>query len=213
MGCSPGGNECDSDEKSPHQVSITKRFWLGQTEVPVGAYKHFAAATGRQMPEAPIFNSGWANDSMPIVSVNWNYAHHYCTWTGGRLPTEAEWEYAARGGSAQGRYGNIDEIAWYSDNSGSQTHRVGEKRANGFGLYDVLGNVWEWVNDWYDHNYYQNSPSQDPSGPVSRQARVLRGGSWYCGPRLVRVSDRYRCHPDDGDFGYGFRCVREVDIP
>ena len=86
MGCSAGDTECDEGEKPPHQVTITKGFWLGQTEVTVGAYKRFAAATGRQMPDAPAFNSGWANDSMPILNVNWNDARDYCTWAGWRLP-------------------------------------------------------------------------------------------------------------------------------
>jgi formylglycine-generating enzyme required for sulfatase activity len=230
MGCSPGDNECSGDEKPAHQVTITKGFWMTQAEVTVDAYKRFAAATGRQMPNAPNFNSGWENDAMPIVMVTWNEAHDYCTWAGGRLPTEAEWEYAARAGSTAARYGDLDDISWYADNSGRQrldgdriwkeagnaaaygkrlnengnrTHEVGQKRANGFGLYDVLGNVLGWVNDWYDQNYYQNSPSQDPSGPPSGQYRVLRGGSWLTNRGLVRVSYRNCRYPDDRDPQFG----------
>jgi formylglycine-generating enzyme required for sulfatase activity len=213
MGCSPGDAECTDDEKPAHQVTITKGLWMGQTEVTVGAYKRFAGATGQQMPVAPTFNSGWATDSMPIVNVGWNDATAFCTWAGGRLPTEAEWEYAARGGSMESRYGPIDEVAWYSNNSGQKTHPVGQKRANAFGLYDVLGNVWEWVNDWYDQNYYQNSPSQDPKGPASGQVRVLRGGSWNDVSWVVRVSLRNRFIPGLGNNGLGFRCGGEVFVP
>jgi formylglycine-generating enzyme required for sulfatase activity len=90
---------------------------------------------------------------------------------------------------------------------------VGEKRANGFGLHDVLGNVFEWVNDWYDQNYYRNSPSQDPSGPTSGQQRVLRGGSWGSLPRLIRVSYRVRLDPGSRSYYVGFCCGGEVDSP
>jgi formylglycine-generating enzyme required for sulfatase activity len=212
MGCSPGDIECGADEKPAHQVTITRGFWIGQTPVTVGAYKRFAEATGRQMPGAPNFNTGWANGNMPIVNVTWDDATAFCGRAGGRLLTEAEWEYAARGGSTEARYGNLDEIAWYSQNSGKQTHDVAQKRPNGFGLYDILGNVWEWVNDWYDQNYYQNSPSQDPTGSASGQMLVLRGGSWNGVPRNVRVSLRNRLYPgrDDAD---GFRCGGEVFVP
>jgi formylglycine-generating enzyme required for sulfatase activity len=213
MGCSPGDNECGNDERPSHQVTITKGFWIGQTEVTVGVYKRFAGSTGRQMPPAPNFNKGWANENMPVVNVTWDEARAYCGWMGGRLPKEAEWEYAARGGSTQARYGNLDEVAWHFENSGNHTHEVAQKRANGFGLYDMLGNVWEWVNDWYDQNYYQNSPSQDPSGPSSGQHRVLRGGSWSDYPWLVRVSCRLRFYPDRWVNGIGFRCAREVVSP
>jgi formylglycine-generating enzyme required for sulfatase activity len=213
MGCSPGDSECNPEERPAHQVTITKGFWMGQTVVTVGAYKRFAGTTGRQMPAAPDFNTGWVNENMPIVSVTWEDAQAYCGWLGGRLPTEAEWEYAARGGSTEGRYGNLDEIAWYNQNSGGQMHEVAQKRANGFGLYDMLGNVWEWVNDCYDWNYYRNSPSQDPSGPASGQLRVLRGGSWLSFPRSVRVSDRDRGLPGGRDNGLGFRCGGEVFAP
>jgi formylglycine-generating enzyme required for sulfatase activity len=213
MGCSPGDTECQTDEKPTHQVTITRGFWLGQTPVTVGAYKRFAGTTGRQMPGAPNFNTGWANENMPIVNVTWDDGTAYCGWMGGRLPTEAEWEYAARGGSAEARYGNLDEIAWYSNNSGNQTHDVAQKRANGLGLYDMLGNVWEWVNDGYDPKYYQNGPSQDPTGPGSGQLRVLRGGSWYLVSRLVRVSCRNRFIPSTRGNLIGFRCRGEVGSP
>jgi len=158
-------------------------FWIGQTEVTAGAYKRFAALVGRRMPDAPPFNSGWANDDWPILNVTWNDAHDFCAWAGGRLPTEAEWEYAARGGNTEARYG------------------------------ENLGNMWEWVNDWYDQNYFQNSPAQDPSGPTSGEVRVLRGGSWIV-PRSVRVSNRSGRDPASGN-GYngGFRCGGEVAGP
>ena len=213
MGCSPRDNECSDPEKPPHEVKITKGLWVGQTEVTVGAYKRFAAATGRQLPPAPNFNSGWADEDMPILNVTWDDASDYCAWAGGRLLTEAEWEYAARGGRREARYGNIDEIAWYDKNSGGQTHKVAEKRANGFGLVDVLGNVWEWVNDWYDDKYYQNSPSSDPPGPTNAQYRVLRGGSWSDLPEGVRVSFRYRYYPYGRSDTLGIRCGREAANP
>jgi formylglycine-generating enzyme required for sulfatase activity len=213
MGCSRGDKECLDDEKPSHQVTISKGFWIGQTEVTVGAYKRFAAATGRQMPPAPDFNGVWANEDMPIVDVSWDDARQYCTWAGARLLTEAEWEYGARGGSTEACYGNIDEIAWYNNNSGASTHDVAQKHANGFGLFDVLGNVWEWVNDWYDERYYRKSPSQDPGGPITGQYRVLRGGSWYDSPRLLRVSGRSRYHPGDWYLIVGVRCGGEVVKP
>jgi len=148
---------------------------------------------------------------MPIVDVSWDDAHAYCGWMGGRLPTEAEWEYAARAGSTEARYGPIDEIAWYSDNSGGQTHDVRQKRANDLGLYDMLGNVWQWVNDWYDEKYYQSSSSQDPPGPTSGQLRVLRGGSWLDDPRTVRVSGRNGLNPAVRYLDLGFRFGGEAE--
>ncbi len=216
MGCSPGENECKNYEKPSDQVIITKGFWIGQTEVTVGAYKRFAAATGGHMPREPVFsgrtlNPGWGDEAMPIVNVTWGDAQIYCRWAGGRLPTEAEWEYAARGGSTEARYGDIEGIAWYARNSGGEAHEVAEKRANGFGLYDVLGNADEWVNDWYDQ--YRNSPSQDPPGPASGAYRVLRGGSWGSFPGSVRVSDRLGGNPGDRSDFIGFRCGGEMFPP
>jgi formylglycine-generating enzyme required for sulfatase activity len=243
MGCSRRDSECRAEERPAHRVRITKGFWMGQSEVTVGAYKRFARATGRPMPPEPntsgrLLNPGWGNDALPMVEVSWNDAQAYCAWAGGRLPTEAEWEYAARAGSTAAHYGDLDKISWYADNSGRKhlhserifdddqahyekrlnengdsVHEVGQKRANGFGLYDILGNVWEWVNDWYDENYYQKSPSQDPAGPTSGQLRVLRGGSWHSIPRIVRVSTRLRIEPGGRDDNLGFRCGAEVAGP
>ena len=175
---------------------------------------------------------------MPIVDVTWDDARAYCSWTGGRLPTEAEWEYAARAGSTEVRYGPIDEVAWYADNSGRQRldseriwkedkahyykhlnengnnmHEVGQKRANGFGLYDVLGNVYEWVNDWYDKKYYQISPSQDPAGPTSGAEHVVRGDYWGADPRGVRISNRAGANPGARYYMFGVRCVGEASGP
>jgi formylglycine-generating enzyme required for sulfatase activity len=214
MGCSPGDSECIDWEKPAHQVMISKGFWIGRTPVTVGAYKRFAGATGRQMPPAPDFNNGWTNENVPIVGVTWDDAQTYCRWVGGRLPTEAEWEYAARGGNAEARYGPIDEIAWYRDNSGGRIHDVAQKGANGFGLFDMLGNVGEWVNDWFNPNYYQVSPSQDPQGVASGQARVGRGGTWGHDASSVRASYRGWGAPADvNNWVFGFRCGGEVGNP
>jgi serine/threonine-protein kinase len=240
MGCSPGDNECEDQEKPAHQVTITRGFWIGVTPVTVGEYKLFAGAMGHQMPPEPglsgrALNPGWGNDAMPIVDVTWDEAQAYCSWSGGRLPTEAEWEYGARAGSTEARYGALDDVAWYADNSGLQRmdstliwntdprnypqrlkdngngmHEVGMKRPNAFGLCDVLGNVWQWVNDRYAQNYYQSSPSQGPQGPGSGQYRVVRGGSWVNSPSDVRVSYRAGDNPTFRFSGNGFRCSVEV---
>jgi formylglycine-generating enzyme required for sulfatase activity len=212
MGCSAGDTDCDDGEKPPHEVTLTKGFWLGQTEVTVKAYKRFAKGTGKAMPKTPSFNPGWSNEQMPIVNVSWGDARAYCVWAGGRLPTDAEWEYAARAGSSQARYGKLDEIAWYTSNSGDQAHVVAQKRPNGFGLFDMLGNVWEWVNDWYGENYFQTSPFQDPAGPTSGTLRVLRGGSWGSVPGNVRVSERSMGFSGADDIK-GARCVGDLSAP
>jgi formylglycine-generating enzyme required for sulfatase activity len=213
MGCSPEDKECFDNEKPSHQVTITKGFWIGQTVVTVAAYRRFAGSTGVKMPPAPEFNAHWDNREMPIVNVTWDDARAFCGWAGGRLPTEAEWEYAARAGSTEARYGPIDEIAWYLDNSGKKTHEVGQKRANGFGLYDILGNVWEWVNDWFEPNGYKNSQSQDPTGPASGSFRGLRGGSAFFAARFIRVSTRHKGLPTATLIGGGFRCGGKVFAP
>lgn len=243
MGCSPDDHECYEFEKPPHEVEITSGFWMGQTEVTVGAYQRFAAAMGRQMPPEPsisgrALNPGWGDTAMPMVDVTWDDAQAYCQWAGGRLPTDAEWEYAARADTTTIRYDDLDKIAWYADNSGHRyldsfslrakedqaayekrlsengntMHEVGQKRPNALGLYDLLGNVEEWVYDWWDPNFYQYSPPHDPGGATSGTERDLRGGSWISRPSDIRVSLRSRRNPEDRDFDVGFRCA-DMDLP
>jgi len=210
MGC-PDGSECNDYEKPQHLVTIRKGFWMGQTEATVMAYKRYVRDTGRYMPPAPNFDVGWQNDRMPIENVSWEEAYRYCKWADGRLPTEAEWEYAARGGTRGARYGEIDDIAWYVGNSFGQSHEVMRKCPNDFHLYDMLGNVSEWVNDWYAN--YQPNAENDSTGPNSGRDRVLRGlssGNYALG---VRVSNREWANQGSRHTGHGFRCVWETGNP
>jgi formylglycine-generating enzyme required for sulfatase activity len=204
IGCSPGDKECKGDERGRYSVTvrITHGFWLGQTEVTQAAYQKMK---GHKL-------SPFKGPEHPVEGVDWYEAQEYCEATGGRLPTEAEWEYAARACGIDARYGQLDAIAWYSGNSGDQTHPARQKQPNAWGLYDMLGNVKEWVADWYDENYYQTLPSfiTDPKGPPSGVHRVLRGGCWDDGPENVRASSRDFSIPSNRSAGYGFRCARGV---
>jgi formylglycine-generating enzyme required for sulfatase activity len=204
MGCSPGDNECADNEKPAHTVTISRGFWMGQTEVTVGAYDRFKRRGGGTMP------SGDDPDKQPVMYIPWNDAVACCRWAGGRLPTEAEWEYAARAGTAGARYGNLDAVAWYGRNNGGRPHAVGQKEPNAFRLYDMLGNVLGMVADWYGDKYYGASKPRDPRGPPSGEFRVVRGGSWGVDPQLVRASRRGRSLPNVSYGNLGFRCVREV---
>ena len=215
MGAVPGDRDALNDEKPQHHVTITKGFWLGRTPITVAAYKRFAQEMGNEMPEAPWSNRGWGKEDHPIVSVTWDEANAYCKWAGGRLPSEAEWEYAARGGKEGLKYPWGNDITHENANYGREVEKgttsvVGSYPANGFGLYDMAGNVWEWVADWYEENYYASSPARDPKGPLAGQERVLRGGSWSNGPRNLRASVRGRNRPEVGSGNIGFRCTREV---
>jgi len=196
MGCSPNDPECAGDE-TPHSVTLTRGFWIGQTPVTQAAYKRVVGAN----------RSNFKGDQLPVETVSWEDAEAYCESVGMRLATEAEWEYAARGGSPAARYAPLPRIAWYSANSGGTTHEVGQKQANGYGLYDMLGNVWEWVADGYGP--YDAAGAADPKGPRTGQRRVMRGGSWdYVAP-IVRVSDRDSNPPwfRDDINGVGVRCA------
>ena len=171
------------------------------------AYRRFATATGKSLPSETKLNPGWSGGKLPIVNVDWNDANGYCVWIGGRLPTEAQWEYAARAETTTARYADLNSIAWYSGNSQSTFHVVAQKAPNGYGLYDMIGNVWEWMADWY--GAYDGAERTDPTGPPNGDRKALRGGSWYFNARVARASLRLRFVPAGryDSYSFGFRCV------
>ena len=201
-----GSNSGDDDEQPIHTVTVSS-FYMDKTEVTQAEYR-------KVMGKNPSNFSGC--DDCPVEKVSWHDANAYAKKVGKRLPTEAEWEYAARGGSKSKGYtysggNNLDAVGWSNDNSGGKTHPVAQKQPNELGLYDMSGNVWEWCSDWYSDSYYRSSPKNDPQGPNSGSRRVLRGGSWYNDDSSCRVANRYRYGPDGGSLDYGFRLVLSQD--
>ena len=208
MGCTnEQGDDCWGVEKPAHSVTLSG-FYMGKYEVTQAQWKAV-------MGSNPSHNKG---DNLPVENVSWDDVQAFIrklnqlTGKRYRLPTEAEWEYAARGGNQSRGYkyaggNNIDEVAWYDGNSGERTHPVGKKRPNELGLYDMSGNVWEWCSDWYDEDYYGNSPQNNPQGPASGSYRVLRGGSWSDYAIYCRSAYRYGYTPDSRSGSIGFRLV------
>jgi serine/threonine protein kinase len=182
MGCSDGDFECQADEHSIRERLVKQGFWLSQTEVTQRAWK-------RIMGTDP---SHFKGDDLPVESVDFKEAQRYCAGIGGRLPTEVEWEYAARAGSIGRRYGDPDAISWSQENSSKTTHAVGTKDSNSFGIYDMLGNVQEWTATLYSADL----PNQ-----------VVRGGSWKDNSTGTRASSRTEFHQVDSADFLGFRCI------
>jgi formylglycine-generating enzyme required for sulfatase activity len=200
-------------ERTPleHQVHVSE-FLMDRTGVTWGQFKTFAAATGVPLP--PHHPYWGIHDDHPAVYVTWEDAKAYCEWAGGRLPTEAEREKAARGTDRR-KYPWGDEEPdpergvfrrnWGKEATGAVgTHPRG---ASPYGLLDMGGNVWEWCADWYDGEYYAISPARDPRGPDSGRAHVVRGGSWDSRPSVLSASCRSWGHPGYRDGDFGFRCA------
>jgi len=221
------GSKFNKDELPKHMVTIDG-FYLDKYEVTVKQFREFCQASGYRMPKQPY----WNNETHPVVNVQWAGAAAYAKWKGKRLPTEAEWEYAARGGDRQLYYawgnvnparrrgGNIADEAilaekrnwkiWKGYNDGFvYTSPVGRFYPNQFGLYDMTGNVCEWTADWYQADYYKISPQNNPKGPAKGDHKVLRSGAWNMGPRKVLTTKRFYFRPDVELNYVGFRCASD----
>ncbi len=193
MGCSGGERSCRTDALPPREVRISRPFYLSRTEVTAEAYARFDPSR--------------APSRLPAAGVCWSDARRFCEWAGGRLPTEAEWEYAARAGQEGPPRGPLDQAAWFVDNSVGRPRETGLKEPNAFGLYDMLGNVWEWTADIYAAGYYRTAPGVDPQGPSTGRERVVRGGSATSSGSYLSYSSRFSLAPDARDSLLGFRCV------
>ena len=227
MGCTSEQVDCEEDETPSHKVTLTQDFYMMESEVTQELYE-------RVMNSNP---SKYKGENRPVETVKWYDAIKFANklssmegleqcyvldfdkvlWlnmscTGWRLPTEAEWEYAARGGQAYQYSGSnsVDDVAWYDKKSDGQTHDVCSKQANGYGLCDMSGNVWEWV--WDQYGVSDDSTSMvDPTGPIDGSFRVARGGGWDASNQSVQVSGRFNVDPANAYGGLGFRLVRIAD--
>ncbi len=210
------------DEEPVHTVKLAA-FWIDQTEVTNAQYAQCVQA-GMCLPPAdkssstqPDYYGDTSFSNYPVINVDWNQASSYCQWAGGeaadvRLPSEAEWEKAARGidGRSYPWGENIDKTqANFNRNVGATTP-VGQYESGKslYGAYDMVGNVWEWVADWYGASYYKKSPASNPTGPTTGTYRVMRGGSWDNNENTLRISNRSMYDPADVYNLAGFRCAR-----
>lgn len=204
------GSDDGREDERPRRTVNVDGFWIYKHEVTVGQYRKFCAATGKNMPDAPPW--GW-QDKQPIVNVCWFDAEAYCKWAGSRLPTEAEWEKAARGTDGR-KYPWGDKwdahractarLTW-GDHQGPAEVGSYPAGASPYGVLDMAGNVWEFCQDWYGEDYYKKSPARNPTGPTDGWHRVARGGSWMDDGPDCRTSTRLGYSNDDWTGFHGFR--------
>ncbi len=200
MGASPGDTQAGDGEKPAHEVTITNAFYLGRTEVT-------QAQWFKVMDTNP---SKFRGDSLPVDGMSWNDISVFLKKASGglHLPTEAEWEYACRAGTKGATYGDLDLIAWHQGTAGCETHAVGQLQPNALGFYDMIGNVWEWCQDW--NGPYSSGSVTNPTGPATGSYRLLRGGYWDNNSYYCRASKRYFNGAPVIFYlnGFGFRVAR-----
>jgi len=199
---SMGRENGSADEKPVHQVTVSS-FYMSKYEITEAQWREVMDENHVSCPNCPVYNASWEDIQQFLEKLNAKTGKNY------RLPREAEWEYAARGGQNYTYAGsnNIGEVAWYSANGNGETHPVGQKLPNGYGLYDMTGNVLEWCNDWYSDSYYSNSVNTNPTGPSSGVNRVLRGGNWNYTAVYSPVTFRNQDRPGRRLNTIGFRVV------
>lgn len=213
-----GSDRGQDDEQPVHRVSV-KAFYLDTQEVTVARYAEFLVSQRPDLPFKWNEATSGSHENKPVVGVNWYDARDYCRWVGRRLPTEAEWELAARG--TEGRtypwgdahptrsHANAGQTTWRGYDTVTNVGRF-ELGKTPDGVYDLAGNLWEWVADWYDPTYYQFSPRENPSGPRSGPLRGLRGGAWNNDAQAIRSANRAGYAPDSRRNDVGFRCAKDA---
>ncbi len=228
MGVPPGDRDGGRDEYPRHEV-VLDTFLIDQFEVTNGRYLEFIKSTGHRVPQNPtnptrnLWQGGTITESLaerPVINVDWFDADAYCKWAGKRLPSEAEWEKAAKGTSDRRfPWGNVEPTAKHLNYNqkwiGEKTLMpVGSYEAgkSPYGVYDIVGNVWEWVNDWYDARYYEKSPSKNPPGPQEGTKKVIRGAGWQNETPTVRIFTRVDSDPTMRNESTGFRCAADKGI-
>jgi len=211
------GDDSEGDHSPRHRV-VLDPFYIDAHEVTNAQYHAFCQATGHRLPEfweRSGFRCGPEYPDHPVVGVSWRDAVAYASWCGGRLPTEAEWEYAARGGLSGMDWPNGDSFdpsdANFKISELGGPVAVGSYPANGFGLCDMAGNVVEWVSDYHGADYYAWSPPFNPQGPETGRFRVIRGGGWHSGAACNRVFFRNGLPENWVDIAVGFRCARDIE--
>jgi formylglycine-generating enzyme required for sulfatase activity len=210
-----GSNRGD-DEKPVRQIYLNA-FYMDKFEVTVGQYARYLEVTDMEEPPDWIIMNQPQHQRRPVVNVSWEDAVNYCKWAGKRLPTEAEWEKAARGTDGRiypwgneaptrlhANYGRKD----WDDHLALAPVGSFEAGKSPYGIYDMAGNAWEWVFDWYDHDSYMTSMEKNPIGPAKGDQKVVRGGSWLYVSDFLRSAHRFNAQPMNRHFGYGFRCAK-----
>ena len=230
MGVPHAARDGGVDERPNHEVFVDN-FYMDLYEMTNGRYLQFVTETGHRVPQHPTDESKglWKGNMMPesvtdlpVINVDWFDAEAYCHWAGKRLPTEAEWEKAAKGPNdwrfAWGdvepttEHANFNQLAWRGEATLVQVG-IYEKGKSPYGIYDVAGNVWEWVSDWYKVDYYQESPTHNPKGPETGKYKALRSSGWQGETPQMRVFTRIKSLPTDRNNSTGFRCAQDTPTP